>query len=65
VLAVADDTDVLVLLLYRATGDCNFYMKTKENTISTNAAKEILGKELCMRLSFVHIMSGCDTTSAL
>jgi hypothetical protein len=39
VLVIADDTDVLVLLLYHATGDWNFYMKTKENIISIKIAK--------------------------
>jgi hypothetical protein len=62
VLVVADDTDILVLLLYHATGDYNFYIKTKENTISINVAKEIFGRKLCMCLPFVHATSGCDTT---
>jgi 5'-3' exonuclease len=65
VLVVADDTDVLILLLYYATRECNFYLKTKGNTISINVAKEILGREICMCLPFVHVMSGCDTTSAI
>jgi 5'-3' exonuclease len=64
-LVVAEDTDVLALLLYHATGDCTFYMKTKENTISINVAKHLLGREFCMRFPFVHAMSGCDTTSKL
>ena len=62
---IADDTDVLILLLYHATCDSNFYMKTKDHTISINVAKEILGQELCMCLPFVYAMSGCDTTSVL
>ena len=65
VMVIVDDTDVLILLLYHATGESNFYMKTKDHTISINMAKEILGRELCRCLSFVHAMSGCDTTSAL
>jgi hypothetical protein len=55
VLVVTDDTNVLVLLLYHATGDCTFYMETKE-TISINVAIAILDRELCICLPFVHAM---------
>jgi hypothetical protein len=40
-------------------------METKENTILINVAIEILGQKLCMCLLFVHVKSGCNTTSAL
>ena len=39
-------------------------METKQHTLSMNVAREVLGREMCMCLPFVHAMSGCDTTSA-
>jgi hypothetical protein len=62
---VADDTDVLILLLYHVRRSSKVYMETKNNTISISIAQDVLGRELCMCILFAHAMSGCDTTSAL
>ena len=60
--AVADDTDIVVLLLHHATSE--IYMETKQHKFSINVAREVLVREMCMCLPSVHAMSGCDTTSA-
>ena len=65
VLVVADDTDVLILLLYHSPFSKKIFMETRQHIISIKVAKEVLGRELCMCLPFAHAMSGCDTTSAL
>jgi hypothetical protein len=64
-IVVADDTDILILLLYHASTSANIFLQTKQHKLCIKVATEILGKELCMCLPFVHSMSGCDTTSAL
>lgn len=65
VVVMADDTDILVLLIHHAKPDTNIFMKTKRHLISINQCKKGLGEEMCQCLPFVHAMSGCDTTSAM
>ena len=65
VVVMADDTDVLVLLLHHSKPNTNIFMKTKKHLISINDCKQALGAEMCRLLPFVHAMSGCDTTSAM
>ncbi len=65
VLVIADDTDVLILLLHHASYTDKLFMETNQQIIFIKVAKEVLGRELYMCLLFAHAMSGCDTTSAL
>ena len=65
VLVIADDTDVLILLIHHAHTSDNLYVETKSHTIAINSAKDALGEEICSSLLFAHAISGCDTTSAL
>lgn len=66
VMVVADDTDILVILLYhQGRVSCKLYMQTRQHTVSINNAREVLGREMAMCLPFAHAISGCDTTSAL
>ncbi len=48
VLVIADDTDVLILLLYHAGYNDSLFMETKVQIISIKVAKEVLGRELCI-----------------
>ena len=61
----AEDTDILILLLYHLEENTNIYMATRKHTINIHSLQQTLGKEMCKSLLFVHAMSGCDTTSAL
>ena len=61
---VADDTDIFMLLFYHANRSSNISLSAKQHTISIRIAQEVLEKELCMCILFLHAMSGCDTTSA-
>ena len=62
---IADDADILILLLHHAYHSSDIYLCTKHHIISIKIAQEVLGRELCMCLLFAHAMSGCDTTSSL
>ena len=66
VVIIADDTDILELLVYHAHCSHQFYMETKHHIIDIHAAQQALeGVYVCRRLLFVHAMTGCDTTSAM
>ena len=60
----AEDTDILILLLYHLQEKTTVFMVTRQRTIAIHSLHQSLGKELCKSLLFVHAMSGCDTTSA-
>lgn len=55
-------TEMLGLLLHHETSEID--METKQHAQSINVAREVLGREICMCLPFVHGMSGCNTTSS-
>ena len=63
-IVIADDTDVLVLLIHHAYSSDKLYIETKHHTIAINVAIEALVQELCMYLPFAHAISGCDMTSS-
>ena len=65
VVIIADDTDILVLLVYHAHSTHQFYMETKQHFIDIHAAQQALGVDVCRSLLFVHAMTGYDTTSAM
>ena len=65
VIVIADDTDILILLIHHASPSANLFLQTKQNAISIKMAKAVLGREMSECLLFAHAMSGCDTTSAL
>ena len=65
VVVIADDTDILVLLVYYAHSSHQFYMETKQHTIDIDAAQQAPGIDVCRSLLFVNAMTGCDTTSAM
>lgn len=73
----ADDTDILILLLYFNFNDSSFetkeiYMEKGHNTSATNqkrfvpvhAIGKALGKFLCDSLLAFHAITGCDTTNS-
>lgn len=65
----ANDTDVIVILLYHSTvlkqaGFNEIWIRTSfQNYISIHQLAEGLGEELCKALPFIHSLSGRDTTS--
>lgn len=61
-IVVVDDPDIQVLLFHHATSE--ICVETKQHILSINVAREVLGREMCMCLPFVHAVSMCDTTSA-
>ena len=65
VVVIADDTDILVLLMYQAHSSHQLYMETKHHTIAIDTAQQALGVDVCRSPLFVHAMTGCDTTSAM
>lgn len=69
---IADDTDLLVLLLYHATDtQYNIFLKPEPKkqslksprTWDINAARSLLGGDVCDNILFIHSILGCDTTS--
>ena len=69
---VADDTDILVLLVHhfhQSMSDIFFVARSKrlsENSdISIRSVCQKLGHEVCQQLLVIHAVGGCDTTSAL
>ena len=71
---VADDTDVLILLLYKwndEMADTFFYSeakRNKSNTVPLYSIKDMsvsLGNTLKVLILFIHAWSGCDTTSSI
>ena len=65
VVIIADDTGIIVLLVYHAQSSHQFYMETKQHIIDIHAAQQALGVDICRSLLFVHAMTGCETTSAM
>jgi hypothetical protein len=71
---IGEDTDFLILLLYHATlkDSHELYFrsdktgdKTKQYVYNINVLKQILGDDLCTDLLFVHMFTGCNTTSRI
>ncbi|KAK3701243.1 hypothetical protein QZH41_001518 [Actinostola sp. cb2023] len=66
---VADDTDLLILLLFYVDPDgynLFFIPEPKTNSLRRRVFKSIqaqLGKEPCRNILFIHAVLGCDTTS--
>jgi len=65
---IANDTDILVLLLYHFCSDMSdifMYSKTSQSITSVRAIAAALGPSVVSRLLVIHAISGCDTTSCL
>ena len=69
---VGEDTDLIVLLCYRASLDSHdiFCPEPKKNikklrVWNIRATKEKLGQDICNNILFIHATLGCDTTSHL
>ena len=70
---IGEDTDLLILLIYHANKESKkvyFYSESKQNARGTNVwdiklCKELLGKDICNNILFLHAILGCDTTSSL
>ena len=74
VVAIGEDTDILVLLLYHITSDHKqvvFKSAMKQRSSKStkvwdvNKTQTVLGKKLCRALPVIHAITGCDTTSQL
>ncbi|KAJ8892413.1 hypothetical protein PR048_004993, partial [Dryococelus australis] len=64
--AVADDTDILVLLLYHCCRNISMQFTTHCGHVrDIQAMQKSIGKEVCKTLLFAHALTGCDTNSAL
>jgi hypothetical protein len=70
--AVANDTDILVLLLYHfdcTMADVLLHMETSKQApirkISVRAITCSLGLSIMRQLLVIHTISGCDTVSSL
>ena len=70
---IAEDTDLLVLLLYYAQ-DVNkgFYLRSNKSKSQGNFTvydishlKEFLRQGICSQLLFIHVVTGCDLTSRI
>ena len=70
VTVVGEDSDLLILLLYFSVYRISSYKLVFKSDVHNTAQHdiyrylEILGKDLCIHLLFVHAFSGCDTTSS-
>ena len=73
-MVVADDTDVLVLLVHHFSANMSdIYMLSEMNRVPSvrrliipvRAVREAMGDTAAEQLLAVHAISGCDTTSAL
>ena len=65
---VADDTDLLCLLLFHLSVNAPYRltMKTKSaRQYDIKLLKESLGVEMCRHILFAHAITGCDTTSRI
>ena len=65
---VADDTDILVLLLYKADMNLHLlYLTSKKTKCIWNVveAKEKIAPNICNALLSIHSISTCDTTSRI
>ena len=66
VIVSANDTDVLVILIYHATCEMDIRLqRSAQNTISIRIVQEALGPERCYCLPFAHATSGCNTTPSM
>ena len=66
VIVSANDTDILVLLLYHVSSEMDVSMyRSGQDVIPIRALQESLGQEMCQSILFAHAISGCDTTSAM
>lgn len=66
VTVVADDTDILILLLYHSSKNIVMQSATRSDKVrDIQAMQRSIGEEACKTLLFVHALTGCDTTSAL
>jgi len=72
VTVVADDTDVLVLLVYHwIPSMAEVFMKREPRrnyngaTISIPLVRKLVGDAVVRRLLVIHALSGCDTTTAI
>ena len=67
VVVIGTDTDILVMLIARATASMNLYMLCNVRPLTLFSIKELqeaLGLNK-VNLLFIHAVTGCDTTSAL
>ena len=70
---VADDTDVLVLLIHHATTTSQgLFMQKSKMTSKKNGSvwdilqvKQELGEDVCKHILFAHALLGCDATSGI
>ena len=70
---IGEDTDLLILLLhYAKPGSKDLYFRSDKlksekcaKVFHINKMKEILGKDICTQLLFIHAMTGCDSTSRI
>ena len=65
---VADDIDILVLLLHKADNNLHLlYLALKKTKRIWNIveAKEKIGPNICNAVLSIHSISGCDTTSRI
>lgn len=66
VTVVADDTDILILLLYHSSKNILMQSATQSDKVcDIQPMQRSIGEEARKTLLFVHALTGCDTTSAL
>ena len=63
VVAIADDTDILVLFVHQRSHQ--FFMEMNLHIIAIDAALRALRGDMCRSLLFVHAMTWCDATSTM
>lgn len=73
VTVIGEDTDVLILLLYHCYDIKQYDIYYRSDRVGTKKSttthdiylyKEVLGRDICKGLLFMHSFTGCDTTSA-
>ena len=67
---IGEDTDLLILLLYYAeTNNRGHYFRSDKSKVpkvyDISKMKQVLGRDLCSQLLFIHAFTGCDTTSRI
>ena len=70
VTVVGEDTDLLVLMLYH---DFKLYFRSEKESKKNPAPRtfdiflcqEVLGRQICNTLLFLHAYTGCDSTSKI
>jgi len=66
VTVVADDTDILVMLVHHFTDSmADIYMQSLNAKTSIRAVRDAIKLKATEQLLVIHAISGCDTTSAL